>query len=77
MSVDESNIENMVETIAEKLEECATLLLACELEKKECKKCKDKKDCIIFIRTVLASLCRIEIAKLQTDDTEIPEGLYI
>ena len=77
MSVDESNINDVVAEIAEKLETCVVALLECEEENKVCKKCKNKNDCLIFIRSVLASLCRIAIAQMVVEDKKIPEGLYV
>ena len=73
---EEAELEVLEDKIGNQLEECADLLLACELEDKKCKKCKKKADCLLFIRSVLAALCKIEVARMLTGDKKIPEHLY-
>ena len=71
------DVDDVEEAVANKLEECAEHLLSCELEGKKCKKCKEKDGCLIFIRTVLAALCRIEAARMATPDKNIEQGMFI
>lgn len=77
MTDDDSPIEDIIEKIGNQLEECADLLLSCELEKKVCKKCKNKADCLFFIRSVLAALCKIEAERMFIDNEKVPEGMYL
>ena len=74
---DIKEVENVEDKIVKKLEECATFLLSCELENKKCKKCKDKDNCLIFIRSVVAALCRIQIAQMTIPTTNIAEQMFI
>ena len=71
------DIEDITEKIAEKLELCSKLLLECEEEDKKCKKCKDKDNCLLFIRSVVSALCKIEVARMSIPENETPEGMYL
>lgn len=77
MIEEDLTIEEIVEKIGNQLEECAELLLSCEEQNKDCKKCKNKTDCLIFIRSVLASLCKMEAARIFVGNGDIEEGIYI
>ena len=80
MSDDELDIEyidDIVGKVAEHLKTCATALLSCEEENKKCKKCKDRENCLIFIRSVLAALCKMEIARMEIPDKNISESMYV
>ena len=71
------DIDDVELEVVKKLEECVTFLLSCELEGKSCKRCKEKDNCLIFIRTVLAAVCRIEIARMATPNKNIEHGMFI
>ena len=75
--LDIDNIDNVIEKVAEHLETCATILLSCEEENKKCKRCRDKENCLIFIRSVLAALCKMEVARMKILDKETPESMYV
>ena len=77
MSLEELSVEEVEDKIAEQLEECAELLLSCELENKKCKRCKEKENCLIFIRSVVAALCRIHVAQMTIPQTNSSEQMFI
>ena len=74
MSVDESNV---IEKIIEELQKTQETLMVCAVESRNCKKCKERNLCLIYMRSVIASLCRIEIARLIIEERPLPEGLYV
>lgn len=74
------DVEAVEDEVVKKLNECADFLMVCEIDNKHCDRdCsrKNKEDCLIFIRSVLASLCRIEVARITPKTRAIEEKMYI
>ena len=77
IEIKDMDIEDVEDEIVERLEVCVTSLLSCELENRNCKRCKDRNNCLIFIRSVVAALCRIQIAQMSVPKKKIEEGMFI
>ena len=72
----EEEPDKIEDKIATQLEECAGLLLACEVENKKCRWCRGKSSCKIFIRSVMAALCKLEVVRMNTPQKQLSEHMY-
>lgn len=55
------------------LKEIIASLNFCEINKKSCKKCKKKDDCLKFMRSSIALCLQFFVNDLESSDTESPE----
>lgn len=62
--------EDLQQKILEKLQECGDLLLECEGQNKKCWRCRKKRSCRFFMRSVISALCKINCLSLIPEDPE-------